>query len=399
MGQIIKSCSFIQWLSYYLQTLYAILLANKRFKFTHYDLHASNVLLRDIGEKFTIPYRDEHGDIIYLKTDRITSIIDYGTSYIYLNGQHYGYWEFEDFGVSPIRDFPIFDAYKLLLYSMRLSIIQNNRPCFDGMVKVFKFFNSLEDPIDVINNQFKFYYAMPYNNITSKIKLEHLLKYISRLSEFNDLVSRSVPSNIRILGCNGTDICVEPGKIIITKNYLIKTYFDFYDLVSRFEKEKKFIEIQKIKDNFDPEKGLDDLIQNQRKITFIISKLWQILKPPKINPVKGKLAISKEQYDIVQQFIKMLFTMVELYDHITRMKINRKTVLYVSKIYNNINLLEKYDRSIKRYNPVIDIPRFNQQVTEIIKDIQILNTLRLDKTSPSDFNQISQLYILIKNGI
>lgn len=63
-----------------LQVAYAIYLAQKNFKFMHFDLHGGNVLVRKLPQKVTFELKLTNGDIIKIKTKFIPQLIDYGMS-------------------------------------------------------------------------------------------------------------------------------------------------------------------------------------------------------------------------------------------------------------------------------------------------------------------------------
>ena len=86
MGDSIRNCNIEQYLSYLLQIIGALQIAEESCSFTHYDLHTSNVILRPyILPYFYIKYKE-----IYIKTDKIATIIDYGRASIKVNGKWYG---------------------------------------------------------------------------------------------------------------------------------------------------------------------------------------------------------------------------------------------------------------------------------------------------------------------
>ncbi|PWG73572.1 hypothetical protein DF186_22380, partial [Enterococcus hirae] len=66
----------------YFQIVMALAVEYHEFDFTHYDLHAGNVLIQATpGNRFyLIPYTFE-GRTVYIKTNVIVKIIDYGLSH------------------------------------------------------------------------------------------------------------------------------------------------------------------------------------------------------------------------------------------------------------------------------------------------------------------------------
>lgn len=66
-----------EYLSILFQILFSLRLANKLFKYTHYDLHAGNVLIIKVVKDIVIPYEGPNGTIYNLKTKVIAYIFSY----------------------------------------------------------------------------------------------------------------------------------------------------------------------------------------------------------------------------------------------------------------------------------------------------------------------------------
>lgn len=73
------------------QVAHTLLNTQQQYKFTHYDLHTDNVLIRSIhnNEMVLLPYK-LNDMMYYLKTTQIATIIDYGRSFITYKGEPYG---------------------------------------------------------------------------------------------------------------------------------------------------------------------------------------------------------------------------------------------------------------------------------------------------------------------
>jgi hypothetical protein len=114
MAPTITSTEFLQ---VYLQILNSLNLAYKKYDFTHYDLHAGNVLIQKLPYLVSIPLYHPNGRTLYIKTNLLARIIDYGMSHVQIEGQHFGTFGLEHFEVFPDKSFPMQDAYKLLMFT------------------------------------------------------------------------------------------------------------------------------------------------------------------------------------------------------------------------------------------------------------------------------------------
>lgn len=90
----------------------ALNIAHKKFKFTHYDLHDSNVLIQKLPEEIYVPiyYRDR---VFYLKTKYLARIIDYGMSFVEIDGKKFGLRGREEF-FKYSHSYPIRDTFGLI---------------------------------------------------------------------------------------------------------------------------------------------------------------------------------------------------------------------------------------------------------------------------------------------
>jgi hypothetical protein len=124
---ITKGASFQDYLSILVQVTLALDLAYIERDYTHYDLHHENVLVRTLDQEIYIPYVvDKEGNQSYLKTRHVATIIDYGRCHIKYEGQHYGY-SFPEYGILPDRSYPMYDLYKLLMFSLSAALFKKDK--------------------------------------------------------------------------------------------------------------------------------------------------------------------------------------------------------------------------------------------------------------------------------
>jgi len=189
-----------RFLSIFIQLCYALHLANIKIDFTHYDLHTGNILLKIPFKKlFYIPYETENG-IEYVRALEIATIIDYGLSHIKYDNKDFGIYSKEEFGILPHKRFPLFDIYKVLLYSMYYFARKNNRDCLEVSRTMLKFFTE-EDFKEIIEDEIGYYYALPSLRRLVNISLIDFIKYIRNNIDFSTVIFKDVPKNEKILKC------------------------------------------------------------------------------------------------------------------------------------------------------------------------------------------------------
>jgi hypothetical protein len=122
---LVPAMTLDQFLSYFIQVAINTQIAVHACSWTHYDLHAGNVLCREIEEAqggwFWVPFSLAGGQMIYVKSDRLPTIIDYGRAHVKYEGEHYGYFDaglLREDGLYPDKCRPLYDMYKLLGFAL-----------------------------------------------------------------------------------------------------------------------------------------------------------------------------------------------------------------------------------------------------------------------------------------
>jgi len=126
-----------RYLSYILQIVFSLQVAGSSCQYTHYDLHDANVLLRDIDNETYIKY-NIGGNDIYIKTDKVATIIDYGLSKVTVDGESFTPNGNSD---SWARYRPVVDLYRILGWSLLgISISDKDLTFFREVVKLLEWF-------------------------------------------------------------------------------------------------------------------------------------------------------------------------------------------------------------------------------------------------------------------
>ena len=371
----VKTCTFPQWLDKYLQVLYALDAAVKMIDFTHYDLHDENVLVRDIGEKsFSIPYSTERGGTEYLLTDGISTVIDYGFSHVKYDGKDFGVWDKMAWGVLPRRSFPLHDAYKLLLMSMRSMKDYNNVECYNGASQILKFFNSTESADYIVANQAQTYYFLPFTTSTGNTSLFDLTKYIRDNIPVANQIIRSKPGLERVIGCTGTDVCITSSdtvrKVGVSGPLTVDTVFEFYDLVTRLNQEGRSNDIEQVVKSFNYQSAIQIALSNYNKL---VTETNEILANMNILSIKGLPVQNLFDIQLLDQYKASASKVAELYDHIQELSLHKDAVKYAAQFYGDTNTSAMLDNQYASIELQLEVVR--QGITSIRADQQYLNNL------------------------
>jgi hypothetical protein len=366
LAEIIKEThEFEMWLNYYMQILYALNTAHKMADYTHFDLHTENVLARDVpqgagGKEFAIEYETERG-IEYLITNRVATVIDYGLSHIKYNGEHFGVGDRIPWGVLPDASFPMHDAYKLLLMSMRDMQSNGKHDMLKRATQILRFFNDTE-PVDLIlTEQRKTYYYLPYTDLSASYGFLDLTKYIrENIPEANNFMVDAITQgeHVTILACSNND-CIDSAEFLsrigLNADPSVSTVFDFYDLVSRKNQESDTLEVERIKREFDwkhaKRRGIRDY-------NAAIDKLGALLRGGKYGDTSvSKLVITRlytkdmPSIDILfatsalRSYKTYIFRIAEIYDTMQRANVLHQALIYTGLSFGDTELAKTIEES------------------------------------------------------
>jgi hypothetical protein len=207
-----------QFVNYYLQVLLSLNLANQKYEYSHFDLHSNNCILRNPfeGEGFNLRYPTSNGDI-YLVSDKIATIIDYGMSGITYKNVFLGSYNLSEFkGSNP---FPLFDAFKFLLFCMLDARDNNNFPVLEAGAVIAQFFSndSLDSLIDLHVIEPLTYYELPNFTDLVNLGLEPLIYHIINNIDCSNILSKTPNPNYRNLQCMDYCLTLEDVKAELRK--------------------------------------------------------------------------------------------------------------------------------------------------------------------------------------
>lgn len=141
-GINIKSISFTEWLKIFTQLLLTLEIAQKHCRFTHFDLHTNNIILKKLDKNIDYTVYINNNSYRIHNTDLLPVIIDFGLSSVYHNGKSVGKTTLSGYGIFPYI-IPGYDMYKFLCYSVKnLKHIQND------LLPLFNFYKS-NDPYNI----------------------------------------------------------------------------------------------------------------------------------------------------------------------------------------------------------------------------------------------------------
>jgi serine/threonine protein kinase len=138
--------NFKQFLSIFIQLLLGLEVAQREARFTHFDLHTDNVMIRETD----ISSYNVHLDMStynVINPEFIPVIIDFGTSTCFIENRYIGSYDYMKYGMLNFM-VPGYDMYKFLVYCARKT---TNKELKQKIISIFLFYEDNE-PYDIINN-------------------------------------------------------------------------------------------------------------------------------------------------------------------------------------------------------------------------------------------------------
>ena len=138
--------TFKQFLSIFIQLLLGLEVAQREARFTHFDLHTDNVMIRESD----VSSYNVHLDMStynVINPEFIPVIIDFGTSTCFIENRYIGSYDYMKYGMLNFM-VPGCDMYKFLVYCARKT---TNKELKQQIISIFLFYED-NDPYDIISN-------------------------------------------------------------------------------------------------------------------------------------------------------------------------------------------------------------------------------------------------------
>ena len=329
----VRTSSSAQFLNVFMQALYSLRLANKLIDYTHYDLHAENLLIRepklDKGKIFQIPYETENGTE-YLRTNVISTFIDYGYSHIktediidedkkiILKGQHFGVHGRIQASIFPNRSWIIYDAYRLLMDCLRDAYNEQNKGVIREISKIFKFFNKTDDPVQFLLDGVPG--MLPLIDKTENLQLDDLIIYIRSVCNCN-FINKN-PTSDPILDCDS--LCATEEKILsdigLTGEVKIPNeIIQFNNLKITFEQQNKTNELEYLINNYQYNQNIDEFLDElDRQFDELTCKIFDFYDndSPDISKIPNNILFTFDSMSEIRQIYINIGDILNLIDKI-----------------------------------------------------------------------------------
>ncbi len=418
-----STLNFTDWLSYYLQILFSLKIAKDLIGFTHYDLHTQNVLLRDLvpsKKVFHIPYKYKN-KWFYIKTNKIATMIDFGYSHIKYKGKHYGYPGVERYGINSEKTRPLYDAFKLLGFSIRyLSKKNYDSSVLQKMFPIAKFFynygssNPVVEPFTLL---IPYSQSLPSTPQIDKFTIEDLIDYILINEELQPYIKKILKFDKRVknvIGCDGSmGVCLDVNKrydelnVNISEsadeNITVRDSIEYYDVVKRLTSQGKLDSVKEIRKKFQP-KMKNSVSLDERKLFELYKSVLDQAKIP-IQIINRNIRVNTS---VLDQAINTAASASKIMENLTTIKIYEKSIKYTLDYYDKPELekVKQVQRKIWTNNSDNINDYIYKYLTIIYGDVvwiekELIRTFPLRNTIPEryleKYNELKNYYFILNS--
>ena len=137
--------NFKEWLILFFQLLLGLEIAQRKTRFTHFDMHTDNVMVRkDNVSSYTIPL--DMFTYSINNPDSVPVIIDFGAATTYVDGKYIGSYDYIKHGMLNFM-IPGYDMYKFMISCIRKT---TNKKLKEQLISLFDFYNDDDDPYSIV---------------------------------------------------------------------------------------------------------------------------------------------------------------------------------------------------------------------------------------------------------
>ena len=344
----IAEMDFETFLKYFTMLLLSYMQAMK-VKFTHYDLHTENVILKETTNSY-VAYKDDKNNDIYIKSDFLPTIIDFGMSHIVYDNIHFGDYDYS------LKTRPFYDFYKFLMFSAEDALNANNVSLCHEIYNLVNFINpmtysvylqTLKTSVDKEDNKRLNFYVLSLNktDFEKNTSIQDYYNYIKLhyIKMVDNFISIVVPENSEIIGCSESNHCDTSldilNQVVINNDHIDK----IYNLTLNYEANMKALSKISVRSYLQDETAQNyaELKENINKFKFDIALILQ----------KNKEDIKKyvnDEGDIINSRISKLYYSVDASHSITLLL--QKYSKLVSSIYDFVELIFLINKAINISN-------------------------------------------------
>jgi Txe/YoeB family toxin of Txe-Axe toxin-antitoxin module len=136
---------FKKWLILFFQLLLGLEIAQRESRFTHFDMHSDNVMVRsDNVSTYTISL--DMTTYTVNDPESVPVIIDFGASTTYIEGKYIGCYDYIKHGMLNFM-VPGHDMYKFMISSIRKT---TNKKLKEKLISLFHFYQKDDDPYSIV---------------------------------------------------------------------------------------------------------------------------------------------------------------------------------------------------------------------------------------------------------
>jgi hypothetical protein len=280
--------TFDQWLVILFQLLLGLEVAQRELRFTHYDLHSENVMIRkNDSYSYNVPLDMATYNIV--NPEFIPVVIDFGMSCSYIDGKYFGAFDYSKYGMEHFI-VPGHDMYKFISHSL----VTARKDLKTKIRSVFRFYgeddpyNIISDPYSGAFNATNEYCAKVISSPAANYTPIMLIDWLWKQKEYRSILEPYITKTERI------------EYLPIQYSSTIKQYDDIFNYTK--EGTDKAVEIA---DKCFPLKS--SYVMSKYNI-MVLEKYNKELKSPKLDSkiLLWNMFLSQSEYELISSDINML---------------------------------------------------------------------------------------------
>ena len=425
--------TFKQFLIIFIQLLLGLEVAQREARFTHFDLHTDNVMIRQ-NDVSSYNVHLDMSTYSLVNPEFIPVIIDFGTSTCYIENRYIGSYDYIEQGILNFM-VPGYDMYKFLVYC----VFDSKTDMKNKISSLFRFYGD-NDPynitsniegIDIAKNEycmnFTYSQAATYtplmfvewllkeyqleSNIFVSNRINYLpIQYSSLIKEYDKIFKYTKEHKI-----DSIKECITSTPSYVMTKYNINLLERYNDDLQSDELRREIKVLNKYLDRFEDkfisidnamlENVFDIKIPTQKDLEMCVIKLLiiEIPNPNYIIDEKTKFDIEDtvKEFNILSSYEYELSPYLQFYFTILEMNLDNKFSEWIKKFtksdiykFYSVNVLntqraKRWGQSLSAYdneNPIVESPIFHEKPSEIkvltynvLHEISKINVCKEDK--------------------
>ena len=237
--------------------------------------------------------------------------------------------------VYPYRSWIMHDCYKFFMFCMSVAIRASNLSVLDEGLKIFHFFNEVDDFFYAIRAQKGIFYCLPITSVTEKFTIDNLMHHVRSVCDC-DFISKQ-RSEDPILDCE--HLCPTEEAVLdrigLNPNLPLtvpNTIIEYYDLSDRLYNENREQERQTIGEAFQYNQAMENHV---RKMNTSVRDLRNLRRQSQLIDISDMDLTDLIEYETMIKVRTMYVNVASMVDKVADLHLNHDIGVAVARVYDD----------------------------------------------------------------